>query len=131
MMRRLYISVTPPVPSPTSPASAFVCWKCGCAANRMSGWRPLSSMAEQFCQARVPPLRHRRGELNGGFFFAVVVNVEVLGLEHLEIELLVHHLVAAEVLRVGGRRRRHEQHGDDEDPRKRGLHEPLRKGGNH
>jgi hypothetical protein len=34
------------------------------------------------------------------------VNIEVLGLEHLEVELVVLNLVAAEVLSLGGRRER-------------------------
>ena len=50
-------------------------------------------------QPRVPALGHPRRDPHRRFFFRVVVDVEVLGGEHLEIEALVLDLVAAEVLR--------------------------------
>ena len=59
---------------------------------------------EQPRQSRVPPLGHSRGEPHRGFFFRVVVNVEVLGGEDLEVKALVLHLVAAEILRARGDR---------------------------
>ena len=51
-------------------------------------------------QPRVPPLGHSRGKPHRGFFFRVVVDVEVLGREHLEVEALVLDLVPAEILRA-------------------------------
>ncbi len=75
-------------------------------------------VVEQPRQPRVPPLGHEGGVLDRQLLLGVVVDVEVLGLEHFELEVLVLHLVPAEVLRVrriGHRRqppaeeRRHQQ----------------------
>jgi hypothetical protein len=65
---------------------------------------------EQLGQARVPALGHARRQRHAGFFLRVVVDVEVLGLQDLEVEGLVLHLVLAEVLRRCGRTRT-AQHG--------------------
>src|SRR5262249_56903507 len=43
-------------------------------------------------------LRHSSGDVDAFPLFRIEVDVEVLGLEHLEIKLLVPHLVAAEIL---------------------------------
>jgi hypothetical protein len=63
-------------------------------------------VAEDVRQAGVPPLGHPRRQVDGFLFGRIVVDVEVLGLEHLEVEVLILDLVAAEVLGVG--RCRHE-----------------------
>ena len=57
-------------------------------------------------QARVPALRHPRGLFGGGARLGVEVHLEMLGGDHLELELFVLDLVAAEVLSRRGWRRR-------------------------
>ena len=58
-------------------------------------------VVEQAGESRVPALRHERGVLYGDLFLRVEVDIEVLGLEHLEIQALILHLVLTEVLRLG------------------------------
>ena len=74
-------------------------------------------MREQPLQAGVPPFRHTGGDVNPFTFFRVEVDVEMLGFQHLKVELLVLDFIAAEVLRRGrrGRRRGNEdrERGDD------------------
>src|SRR5829696_6663654 len=55
---------------------------------------------QELGQAGVPALGHSRGEADSGLFFRIVVNVEMLGREHLEIEALVLDLVPPEILRA-------------------------------
>ena len=73
---------------------------CGVEDDRLPG---AQLVAEHARQTRVPPFGHTRREVHRLLLFRVVVDVEVLGLLHLEVELLVLHLVLAEVLRLGGR----------------------------
>jgi hypothetical protein len=54
-------------------------------------------------QADIPPFRHARGEVDRRLLLRVVVDVEVVRLLHLEVELLVLHLVLAEILRLSSR----------------------------
>jgi serine/threonine-protein kinase RIO1 len=49
-------------------------------------------------EPRVPALGHPRGNFDSLLLLRVVVDVEVIGLQDLEIEVLVLDLVAAEVL---------------------------------
>ena len=63
----------------------------------MSGCRLLQLMIEQLGQARVPALGHARRHPGRVFLFRVVVDVEVVGLQDLEVEVLVLNLVPAEV----------------------------------
>ena len=67
----------------------------------------------------VPPLRHPGGGLRGDTLARVVVDIEVLGLQHLEVEGFVLHLIAAEVLGFGRRREGQppEKRGEDSDER--------------
>jgi hypothetical protein len=60
-------------------------------------------MLEEPRQPRVPALRHPRGDLRAPFLARVEVDVEVLRLEHLEIEMVILNLVLAEILRLGRR----------------------------
>ena len=57
---------------------------------------------EQTRQPQVPALGHARRLLGGRALLGIEVDVEVLGLQHLELEGLVLDLVAPEVLRRGG-----------------------------
>ena len=66
-------------------------------------------------QPRVPPLRHAADVVHDVGFFVVVVDVEVLGLEDLEVELLPLHFVPPEVLRL---RCRHQGESEGEDEEK-------------
>jgi hypothetical protein len=61
-------------------------------------------VAEELAEAAVPALRHAGDLLDVLPLLRVVVDVEVLGLEHLEVEVPVLDLVLAEVLRGRGRR---------------------------
>ena len=56
-------------------------------------------MAEQALETGQPSLGHTRGDVDPFTLVWIEVDVEMLGLENLEIELLVLNLVAAEVLR--------------------------------
>jgi hypothetical protein len=49
----------------------------------------------------VPPLGQSRREARGSFFARVVIHGEVFGIEHLEVEVDVLDLIAAELLRAG------------------------------
>ena len=60
-------------------------------------------MIEHARQAGVPALRHARHVIGERLLFFVVIDVEVLGLERLEVEGVVLDLVPSEVLRFGGR----------------------------
>ena len=63
-------------------------------------------------EAGVPALGHARDVARSLLFLDVVVDVEVLGFEHLEVEVVVPDLVAAE---LGlGRHRRQEADGDED-----------------
>jgi hypothetical protein len=68
----------------------------------------VEAVIEQRGEARVPPLRHARCVPRRRFLLGVVIDVEVLGPEHTEVEAVVLDLVASEVLRI--RRRGCEQH---------------------
>ena len=99
MTRRRLLSVTPPVPSPISPEDV------GLLKMRMRGVKnerlPATQLVlQQPRQSRVPALSHSRREPDRGFFFGVVIDVEVLGGEDLEIKTLVLDLVPAEILRA-------------------------------
>ena len=58
----------------------------------------------------MPPLGHPRDNVRGFHLFGVVVNVEPVGLQDLEIERPILHLVAPEILRRRQRRHPHQQH---------------------
>src|SRR5439155_16737070 len=60
-------------------------------------------MAKHRRQPGVPPLRHACGLCRGVGFLIVAVDVEVLRLEHLELEGRVLDRVASEVLSLRGR----------------------------
>ncbi len=66
-------------------------------------------MLEDSGQARVPPLGHLTDASRVLALLVVEVHVEVLGLEHFKLEVLVLHFVATEILRLGGRGRTHEK----------------------
>ena len=61
-------------------------------------------MIENSRQTSDPPLGHARDFLDGHPLGWVVIDVEMGRLHHLEIELVVLHLVLSEVLRLDGRR---------------------------
>ena len=67
---------------------------------------------EHFLEPGQPALGHPGGEVDPFLRARVVVDVEVLGLEHLEVEVLVLNLVAPEVL-GRGRRRGHGRRQDE------------------
>src|SRR5690606_27717458 len=50
---------------------------------------------------RIPPLGHASGIPNSLLFLRIIVDAEVLRLEHLESEFVVLNLISAEVLSVG------------------------------
>jgi hypothetical protein len=57
-------------------------------------------VVQQARQTGIPPLRHEYQVLDGDILFRVVVDVEVLGLQDLEVEALILDLVLPEVLRM-------------------------------
>ena len=100
-IRRLYASVTPPVPSPISPSIALVCRKCGRAGVEDQRLAAAQLVVQQLREPRVPALGHPRGHPRRGFLLRVEVDVEMFGLQDLEVELPVLHLVPAEIARPG------------------------------
>ena len=90
-------SVTPPVPSPRSPVTLF--WpKSARDAKSMIGffsrnWWPSTRESRAYARSAMRAASHRRLALVG-----IVVNEEVLGLDHLPVEVLVLDLVLTEVL---------------------------------
>ncbi len=72
--------------------------------------------------ALVPALGHPSGVADGLLGLGVVVDLEVLGLERPELEAVVLHLVAPEVLRLGGRRGGAESGGENEEAAGRAQH---------
>ena len=92
----------------------------------------LDLVAEDAAEPRVPALAHAADLLGGLAALRVVVDVEVLRLQHLELLPLPLHGVAAEVLRARGRGgAKGGEHGgrnEDEEPwcRTRGAHCFLR-----
>src|SRR5688572_2146592 len=76
---------------------------------------PGGLAAEEVGQALPPPLREAAGRVDRLAILLVEVDVEVLGLEHPELERLVLNLVCAEVLcRRRLRHQRQQRRGDDE-----------------
>ena len=71
-------------------------------------------------EAVVPALGHPRHVARGLVHALVVVDVEVLGLEDPEVEVVVADLVAAEVLGLGGGRQ-----GGEQSDHQEGLEEPA------
>src|SRR5207249_1876376 len=72
-------------------------------------------VGEHLRQPRVPSLRHPRRLLRRRALLGIVVDVEVSGLEDLEVEGSIQNLVAPEILGVGGgSARQAEQHGSRE-----------------
>src|SRR5205085_6442586 len=61
-------------------------------------------VAQEATEPGAPSLRHTGGDVDPFTLLGVVKNIEVLRLQHLEVELLVLDFVAPEVLR-GSRRR--------------------------
>ena len=59
-------------------------------------------VAQNRRQARVPPFRHAPSLGRQLRFLIVEVDIEMLGLENLEVERLILNGVAAEILRVRG-----------------------------
>src|SRR5215470_13679310 len=55
-------------------------------------------MMKELREPRVPPLRHPRRDIRSGALLRVEVNVEVLGAEHLEVEISILDFVLSEVL---------------------------------
>ncbi len=78
-------------------------------------------MIQQLGQSRVPALRHAGGQLRGLLFLRVIVDIEVIGLQHLEVELLVLNLIAAEVAPLREGDCRHGEEEEDENAEKRGT----------
>jgi hypothetical protein len=66
---------------------------------------------EEGRQTRIPPLREPRGHPRGFLFFRIEIDVEMLGVQHLEIEFVVLNLVAAEVTAL----RRHIRGGSEDE----------------
>lgn len=64
--------------------------------------RSAKIVIEELGQASVPALGHARRSLDSRTLLRIVMDAKVRGLEHLELEGVVLHLVAAEVLGVGG-----------------------------
>src|SRR5690606_11792224 len=54
---------------------------------------PCELVPERFAEARVPTLGHARHHFDGRGAFLVVVDVEVFGLQDLEVELFVANRV--------------------------------------
>jgi hypothetical protein len=79
---------------------------------------PLELVVEQPAQAAVDPLGHARGVIGRRALFRVEIDVEVGGLDDLEVARLILDLVAAERRLAGGghRHRRGEasRHGADQ-----------------
>src|SRR4029453_19153033 len=78
-------------------------------------------MIEQPGEARVPALSEARRHPRRVLFFRVVIDVEVIGLQDLEVELLVLNLVATEVGTLCRCPKRNRQ--DDECENKKGCRE--------
>lgn len=78
-------------------------------------------VAEQLDQPRMPPFGHARGLSDRGLLFRVIVDVEVLGPRHAEVERLVPDFVGAEVLRLRVRRQQQRRGGEDTG-RERSVH---------
>jgi hypothetical protein len=72
----------------------------------------LHLVAEQGAVARVPTLAHPSDLLRRQLLLGVVINVEMIGLEDLELQVVPLHRVPPEVLGVGGRG---EREGEDRD----------------
>ena len=66
-------------------------------------------MIEELRETRIPPLGHARRHLRRLLFFRVVVDVEVVGLQYLELELPVLDLVLTKVAPLGKGSRRQPQ----------------------
>jgi hypothetical protein len=62
-------------------------------------------VVEELRQPRVPPLGHPGGHPGRFFFFGVVIDIEVLGRQHTELEGLVLDPVLAEITGLRQRRR--------------------------
>ena len=69
----------------------------------------LHLVLEDARQARIPALGHAADARGVLALFFIEIDVEVIGLQHFELEVLVLDLVASEVLRLRGRRGRQEQ----------------------
>ena len=61
----------------------------------------LHLVFEHLRKARIPALGHAADARGTLALFVVEIDVEVIGLEHLEFEVLVLDFVSAEVLRLG------------------------------
>ena len=59
---------------------------------------PPELVLEKLGQALVPPLGHTGRLLCGRLHLRIVVDIKMLGLEHLEVEAVVLHLVLPEIL---------------------------------
>jgi hypothetical protein len=68
------------------------------------GLLTVELVVQETAYASVPSFGHATGLADDGLHLGIVIDVEVLGLEHLRIESLVLDLVAAEVLGIRGRR---------------------------
>jgi hypothetical protein len=71
-------------------------------------------------EAGVPALGHPAGDVRRLALVRVEIHVEVVGLQHLEIEVLVLDLVAAEVLGLG--RSREDQQGQTDERCQQSYH---------
>ena len=111
MIRRRNGSVTPPVPSLELALNGVGLFEVGVGRVEQQRLPAAQLVIEQLLEARVPSLGHARRDVDALAFLGVVVDIEVLGLQHLKVELLVLDLVPAEVLRRC--RRGRQQRGDD------------------
>jgi hypothetical protein len=109
-MRRFIDSVTPPVLSSSSPGIAGLLEvRVARVENQRLAIRKF--VVQHARDARVPAFSHARGLFGHGGFAGVVVEVEVLGADHLELKRSIGDLVAAEVLGLGaGAKKRHAEH---------------------
>ena len=100
-MRSSIDSVTPPVPSSSCSDDDVRLLEVRLVGVEHDRLARAQRMVEQRRESRVPPLEHPRGVLRRRLLGGVVVDVEVRRAQDFELELLVLHLVAAEVLRAG------------------------------
>ena len=99
MMTRFFRdSVTPPVDSPRNDLKGIGLLEVRVVGIHDKGFGVLELMLEEPGIPFVPPLRHPGHILDGHPLFGVVVDIEVGGLQHLEVKPIVLDLVATEVL---------------------------------
>ena len=112
--------MTPPVPSrmPDDDVGLLELGRGGVEDQRLSA---VELVPEHGAQPVIPPLRHPGGRLRGDSLARVIVDVEVLRLEHLELEGIVLDLIATEVLAFCRRRESEPRKECGEDSGERGA----------